>query len=305
MKNKFNLPKKNTLLVIMLTLFVLASCKKGSDGLEVETPVEPKVYSPYISKVFEYRPAPGQFINEDGLGKPDGAQKLIGNINSLVSLGGFGGYIIFGFDHAVNNAEGNDIAIYGNPIGGNFDFSEAGIVMVSQDKNGNGIPDDEWFELAGSEYVEFTTIKNYEITYVNPKGYADVAWTDNQGQSGKIAINTFHKHNYYPEFDANQEKLTLKGTKLRSTWGQNGTIYVNKPFAWGYADSYSTGDDYANKGYNSFDISWAVNAQGAKVSLQNIHFVKVYTAQNEPGNTLLGEISTEIKGARDLHIEVK
>ncbi|WP_316797204.1 hypothetical protein [Pedobacter agri] len=131
--------------------------------------------SKFIYKVFEYVPAPGQHINNASLGSPEQAQKLVGSINNLVSLGGFGGYIVFGFDHSVVNQTGADLAIYGNPLGPPYAFAEPGIVMISQDKNGNGLPDDEWFELAGSEYAKTTTIKNYEITYTNPKAAANVA----------------------------------------------------------------------------------------------------------------------------------
>ncbi|WP_316803532.1 PKD domain-containing protein [Pedobacter nototheniae] len=260
--------------------------------------------SKYITKVFEYLPAPGQFINES-LGSLAGAQKIIGDVNStsLISLGGFGGYIIFGFDHSVSNNTGADLAIYGNPIGGTTPWAEPGIVMVSQDVNGNGKPDDEWYELAGSEYNNPLTIKNYEITYSNPKAFANVNWTDNQGGNGTYDVNNFHKHNYYPEFAANQEKITFKGTLLPSTWGKNGSIFINSAFAWGYTDSWSIDDDYATKRYNSFDIDWAVDGAGKKVNLKTIDFVKVYTGQREKGNTLLGEISTEVKGAADLGIK--
>lgn len=44
----------------------------------------------------------------------------------------------------------------------------ARIVMVSYDTNMNGKPDDEWYELAGSEYYKPTTIHNYSITYTRP-----------------------------------------------------------------------------------------------------------------------------------------
>lgn len=258
----------------------------------------------FITTVFEYLPAPGQFINE-GLGSLAGAQKIIGDVSktSMVTLGGFGGYVIFGFDHSVVNNTGADLAIYGNPIGGTTPFAEPGIVMVSQDVNGNGKPDDEWYELAGSEYNNPLTIKNYEITYINPKGFANVSWTDNQGGSGTYDVNNFHKHNFYPEFAPNQEKLTLKGTLLPSTWGKNGSIFINSAFAWGYTDSWSIDDDYATKRYNSFDLDWAVDQAGKKIALQTIDFVKVYTGQREKGNTLLGEVSTEVKGAMDLGIK--
>lgn len=257
--------------------------------------------SKYISKVFEYLPAPGQHINQPTVGSPEQAQKLVGGTSNSVSLGGFGGYIIFGFDHSVKNQEGYDLGIYGNPSGGTFPFSEPGIVMVSQDKNGNGLPDDEWYELAGSEYSKTTTIKNYEITYTNPKASTNVTWTDNQGKSGEVINISRGARNYYPLFAANQDKITFKGTLLPSTLGTTGFV-TNAPFEWGYTDSYSSGDDYATKQYNSFDLSWAVDKDGKKVTLKTIDFVKVYTAQNVNAG-ILGEISTDIKGAVDLGIK--
>lgn len=256
--------------------------------------------SKYISKVFEYAPAPGQHINMASLGSPEQAQKLVGSITNMVSLGGFGGYIIFGFDHSVVNQTGADLAIYGNPLAPPSPFAEPGIVMVSQDKNGNGLPDDEWFELAGSEYSKATTIKNYEITYTNPKAAANVAWTDNQGKSGFVN-NSAKRVNFYPLFAANQDKITFKGTLLPSTLSTTGLV-TNAAFDWGYADSYSAGDDYKAKQYNSFDISWAVDATGKKVTLNTVDFIKVYTAQNVNAS-FLGEISTDVKGAADLNIK--
>jgi len=256
--------------------------------------------SKFISTVFEYAPAPGQHINQLTIGSPEQAQKLIGNVNNMVSLGGFGGYIVFGFDHSVINQNGADLAIYGNPFGPPYDFAEPGIVMVSQDKNGNGKPDDEWFELAGSEYAKATTIKNYEITYTNPKAFVAVPWTDNQGNSG-VVNNSSKSRNFYPLFASNQEKITFKGTLLHSTLSSGG-IVTNRPFEWGYTDSYSTGDNYATNLYNSFDISWAVDATGKKITLNTVDFIKVYTAQNVNGG-ILGEISTDVKGATDLNMK--
>ena len=64
-------------------------------------------------------------------------------------LGGWGGYIVVGFDHSIENKGGYDFSIKGNA----FDSSnEPGIVWVMQDVNGDGLPNDEWYELKGSEY---------------------------------------------------------------------------------------------------------------------------------------------------------
>ena len=274
--------------------------------VEVNALVRPitSTSSKYISRVFDYLPAPGQFVNEASFGTPANAQKLIGQPSILVTLGGFGGYVIFGFDHSITNRQGYDLAIYGNPIKPPMEWSEPGAVMVSQDVNANGIPDDPWYELAGSEYNHPTTIKNYAITYRNPKAYADVTWTDNQGGSGAVEINNYHRHNYYPEFAPNQETITFTGTRVRNTFGLlPGTgIYINKGFDYGYADSWSAGDNFETNRYNSFDLSWAVNANGAPVQLSAIDFVKVYNAQNDKGNRMLGEASTEVRGAADLNM---
>ena len=127
-------------------------------------------YSPYLSKVYDFCPAPGQFVNtmpeyEEGDTKETILKKVEENISGtndvMISLGGYGGYVIFGFDHTVINVKGKkDFMILGNSFysdlpeyqekkGGSC---EPGIVMVSFDTNLNGLLDDEWYELAGSEY---------------------------------------------------------------------------------------------------------------------------------------------------------
>lgn len=69
----------------------------------------------------------------------------------------FRGYIIVGFDHSIPNS-GNqyDFCVQGNAFDGS---SEPGIVWVMQDINGNGLPDDEWYELKGSEAGKEETIQ--------------------------------------------------------------------------------------------------------------------------------------------------
>ena len=72
--------------------------------------------SPYIYKVYDFRPAPGQFTNtlpeyEAGNTQADMNAKceeyLAGQAKgSMVCLGAYGGYIIFGFDHNVANKPG-------------------------------------------------------------------------------------------------------------------------------------------------------------------------------------------------------
>ncbi|HLA51705.1 MAG TPA: hypothetical protein VK618_00285 [Flavitalea sp.] len=299
------MPNLKYIMLFPVLLFFAACSKNGGEEDSTDGPVRPVLPSSnkFISKVFEYSPAPGQFINES-TGSKEGADAIVGNINSILSLGAFGGYVVFGFDHSILNNAGIDFAIYGNPFPPPTEWSEPGIVMVSRDANRNGIPDDEWFELEGSGHADPETIRNYQITYVNPGNYASVSWSDNQGNSGTVDTNSFHMHNYYPEFIQDQDSVTYTGTRLKSTFGQEsaGAIYRNLPFAEGYADSWSTGDDFSAKGYNSFDIDKAVDNDFSPAQLKNIDFIKVYTAQVSAGTRTVGEVSTEIRGATDLSI---
>jgi len=186
--------------------------------------------------------------------------------------------------------------------------AEPGIIMVAYDKNKNGIPDeDEWYEIAGSEYNNPATIKNYEITYYKPTQELDeatgnikeyVRWTDNQGNSGWKSKISFHTQSYYAKW-FNGETMTFKGTLL-----PNNAVDVNgagnnwqlKAFDWGYADNHPNANDLS-----AIDIDWAVDKNGNKVKLPGIDFVKVYTGSNQEAGWL-GETSTEVAGAIDLHL---
>ena len=111
----------------------------------------------YATRMIEYMPAPGQFMSEEWA-QPN-VDYAIGEEGVGVSLGGFGGYIVFGFDRPIvnhpQNPYGVDFLVKGNSFtGGTYGvWTEPGAVQVMQDKNRNGLPDDgEWYELAGSDY---------------------------------------------------------------------------------------------------------------------------------------------------------
>jgi hypothetical protein len=288
--------------------------------------------SPYIANVFDMLPAPGQFTNTIPAYKSGDTkdsilllckQALVGQKNgSLISLGGFGGYIIFGFDHTIVNVSGRrDLRIMGNAFyasanpnanGQKGGSCEPGIVMVAYDKNKNGKPDDEWYEIAGSEYNNSATVHNYGITYSRPttetkdedaSGYTTIKnyiyWKDNQGVSGYKIKNSFHNQSYYPGWITN-DQLTFTGTLLPNNAvdesGQ-GTYWVLYAYGYGYVDNApNTNDDSA------IDIDWAVDSNGNKVHLPGIDFVKVYCAMNQEAGWL-GETSTEVAGAYDLHLK--
>jgi hypothetical protein len=298
--------------MVLLCLLAIISCKKEKVA-DKDKEKEVHVPSPFVSKIYEFRQAPGQFTND--LVKTD---ILVGNAgNGLVSLGGFGGFIVFGFDHSVENIGGADLGIYGNPlIGEGRDFSEPGIVCVMKDENKNGLPDDIWYELAGSEYNASTTVRNYTITYYRPSAPStDIFWIDNQGKEGFILRNQFHGQDYFPSW-ATGSTISFTGTLIKNTFSA-GDIMTNSPLSFGYADNgsneYIKFQEQYGRGFNTFDIDWAVDAAGKKIALTSIDFIKVYTAQNYNGNPLhpditneksrfIGEISTEFSGAIDLKL---
>lgn len=298
-------------------------------------------YSPYISNVYEYKPAPGQFINvmpqyEEGDDTEDMRQKVelllrgrnpatgsTDDGSGLISLGAYGGYVTFGFDHTVMNVPGekdfyikgnsfySDIPEYGQRRGGSC---EPGIVMAAFDRNGNGRPDeDEWYELAGSEYHKPTTIKHYSITYhrpdINKKPTPDasgiipdtsyISWNDNRGVQGHVYKIRQHRQAYYPEW-IKEDEMTYSGTLLppngEDVSGQR-TYYVLYSYPWGYADNHP--NDSTN--LCSFDLDWAVDNEGRSVHLPGADFIRVYTGVNQVCGWI-GETSTEVGGAQDLHI---
>lgn len=269
----------------------------------------------YITKVLEFTPAPGQFMNK-APGLPTSAESIIGKNNGLVSLGAFGGTIIFQFEEAVKNHPDNpygvDFIIFGNAL---RTWSEPGIVWVMKDENGNGLPDDTWYQLAGSEYHFSTTKHSYSVTYTNPntEEAAMVPWADNQGNTGFIQVNSFHNQPYYPlptnYPEIPQDSYTLSGTLVAAEVDQSNPAMITiERKAFGYADNVPRGkhpfnipdnpytSDIENGGGDGFDISWAVDNHGNYVELDEIHFVKVQTGVLD-NVSILGEVSTEIAGA--------
>lgn len=270
--------------------------------------------SPYATKVYEYMPAPGQFINDPKEGFRAGwthadavsyALKQLNKDGGFVSLGGFGGYIVVGFDHRIPNAaagEGYDFAIGGNQYYGS---SEPGIVWVMEDANGNGLPDDTWHELSGSETGKTGTIREYSVTYYRPSATeSPVEWTDNRGDSGTIDyLGSFHGQGYYYPDWISEDEYTLTGTRLEARNSVVDGRWVNGSYDWGYADNHG-GDHHpplSGKGaYVGFRISNAIDSEGSPVHLPYIDFIKVQTGVNAKSGPI-GEISTEVFFFEDLN----
>lgn len=313
-----------------LKLFILAavcSVTAGCNKDEVLLPEENGYFRPatsgssaYCDRVYEWTPAPGQFINEAAWGGPmadpeEAASWAEGRFEKrlAVSLGGFGGYIVVGFDHSIAASPdgGYDFGVGGNAFfesgtesGGS---NEPGIVYVMQDENGNGLPDDTWFELSGSESGNPATIRGYEVTYYRPDSAGcKIAWTDNCGGSGFIPyMGMFHSQDsYYPAW-VRSDSYTLRGTRLEALGGRNESTGRWETIArgGGYADNMGC-DNIRREDFhqcNRFRIADAVAADGSPANLEYIDFVKIQTGVNGVTGAL-GEVSTEVCGVVDLNL---
>ena len=106
---------------MMLVGGLFAAC---SDEEKEGSVPEPEKYSPYITQVLDFRPAPGQFVNgmpswKEGDTQETMNQKVLAAIGNnkkgMISLGGFGGYVVVGFDHTIENIAGKrDFRVLGN-----------------------------------------------------------------------------------------------------------------------------------------------------------------------------------------------
>ena len=277
-------------------------------------------------EIVEYRPAPGQFVDytyflEEGQSVQDldnaqvcaylNAQCENMPFSYLVSLGGFGGSVTVRLKESLPDGDGADFKIYGNAFydpaytpaltdepGGS---AEPGIVWVSRDENGNGLPDDPWYELAGSMTDDTAAVAGYTITYYVPDSISgDIPWRDSRGDTGRIARMEMHRQeSYFPLWLAS-DSLVLSGRLLPpnarlETKPSGAAQWVLYSYGWGYADNHPN-----NSNLSDMDISWAVDAEGNPAGLESIDFVRVVTAVNQQLDLGVGETSTEFAGVEPL-----
>lgn len=268
----------------------------------------------FSTQVFSYIPAPGQFVGEseelqaaDEQAAIAWAQKTLEKRN-YVSLGSFGGFMVVGFDHSVGGQGAEyDFAIEGNSfIAKHGASNEPGIVWVMQDVNGNGLPDDVWYELKASEYDRPTSKRNYGVTYYRPSAPAqDVVWVDMEGTRGKIDyVKAYHSQPYYYPLWIDADSYTLYGSFIadRCYFDPETNLWQSPPYDWGYADNVGSDTPQGIEGQcTGFRIANAVMADGTPVSLEYIDFVKIQAAVQSKMGTL-GEMSTEVLGVKDYTI---
>lgn len=273
----------------------------------------------FASKLIDYLPAPGQYTNAEYIGTRDAANSIVGSNKGLVSLGAFGGSVTYYFNQGIKNDPlnpyGVDFTVYGNATP---TWSEPGIIQVMKDENKNGIPDETWYEIAGSDHFWNSTLLSYEAIYQNSglSKASNIQWTDNQGKSGIIPENSFHSQPYYPNAilfpGVNPSQYTLKGTRIDGFIDLSNPGVVNSSTRkFGYADNKQVlsfteklpdnpyTPEIEGGGGDAIDIGWAFDKDFKTVKLDEINFIRIYTGMNALAGWL-GEISTEITGIRDV-----
>ncbi|MDR3123477.1 MAG: hypothetical protein LBU16_06835 [Treponema sp.] len=201
------------------------------------------------------------------------------------SLGSAGGYEVWTVEHQPSYAiEGNAFSAW----------HEAGVVWMQEDRNGNGLPDEMWYELRGGDddnaaWKNYIT-RRYAVTYFKGSDYgtineygqyiSEVYWGDSRGRSGMIPGGFPYK------WGVVGDRVTYTCTLLRDN-GQIGTgSYTDLVPMPGYVDALGI-DFYVNK---------AMRADGTPVTLTAVKFIKVQTGVFRYGG-LYGDVSTEIQSA--------
>lgn len=290
-------------MAIFAAMVTLTACSKDSNE---DNTAATNGQTPYISKVFDYQYGPGQHATS--IASNEKCNDFIGepwiNGKSFTSLGGWGGYLIAGFDHAVNNTNGPDIALFTQPSVG----SEPGVVYVMDDTNNDGLPNDGvWFEIKGSEYNNTETIHNYQVTYYKPGTSGYVTWKDNLGKTGTL-VPEYGNDSWWWSGYGDKTSVTFSGVKLPDAFSNTSSdpaveLWLTRTglFRYGYAECYNNEDYNTLLKANFLDISSAVDAAGLPANLTKIKFIKVQSGVFQIAGWL-NEVSTEISGAADIHL---
>jgi hypothetical protein len=259
--------------------------------------------SKWISAVLEYRPAPGQFINDANMGEEKQGEKIVGG-KSNMNLGAFGGYVTYTFDHSVVNGDRGNNEGYDFAVCRAFSQGKPAIVQVSYDRNGNGKADDEWYEIHSTSHKDPANIKNYKMVYKNPldapgaTAPSDIDCIANgvpEVMNFSILAKTSHKHSCWPAWIA-VETIEFTGTALDATVAKNsgyGYICANN-------NNYTSviGGDNDTKNSDKMNLDWAHKLDGTPANLKCIDFVRIYTASVGPiPLTVTGDNGTTIQGS--------
>jgi len=292
--------------------------------------------SPFATRVIEYRPAPGQFVQDNALndpraalGPPTGNGTADGDNSKAVTLGGFGGSLTLGFDHTIlddpKNPHGLDCIVFGNAfwVGNNPNrrWGEPATIEISLDSNHNSIADDPWYLIPGSHIPDSQTqqqTQTWDDDVNDPTFPPEFSWWVPPGQTGiwqtlgwRLPVDPFESSIVLD--NPNGPFATEEGI-----WGyadcspvlllgdMNSDNIIDDPniapedFYTIPDDPFLVGIDAGSGGGDAFDIRWAVDpGTGLPVALPGFDFIRFTNATNVIFGPL-GERSAEIAGVTDV-----
>ncbi|MFW5652548.1 MAG: hypothetical protein ACOC0P_00765 [Planctomycetota bacterium] len=255
--------------------------------------------SRFATEVIEYSPAPGQWVTDPdfndpvrALGAPIGGGTLFADLSKLVSLGGFGGTLVLGFDRTIWdhpwNAHGVDAIVFGNGLHVGFNpnirFAEAATIEISRDVNNNGRADDPWYLIPGSDITDPAMQQRDGFFILPDDPYAEPPIA-NPNTNGEEAFWG------YADLSPVLRLGDLDGDNLIEDPSISPDVFYSTP-----DDPWSVGISPGSGGGDGFDIASAVDPiTGAPANLDGFDFIRITTAVDAE-LVGLGEVSAEIGG---------
>lgn len=298
--------------LFLMATMIASAC--GSDNTDEEpTPIPEPDITPTGRRitvtVLDYSPAPGQFVNQIPEYESGDTQETIKakattmlNNGDMITLGSWGGSVTLKLGEPIDNKpDAQDFRVLGNSVyagitsdNSYYGSAEPGIILVMSDSNGNGLPDDTWYELSGDMTDEGQP--EYTVTYHRPTTDATndnyIYWQSTSGDNGYINRNSdYHTQDFFPMWLPANETMTFSGRRLPDNGLYNTeTGRFDLTCYNGYADSHPN-----NMPGSCIDLDSAIDKQGNHVSIISIDFIKIYTGVLQ-SNGPLGECSTEVAG---------
>jgi hypothetical protein len=224
------------------------------------------------------------------------------------SLGAVLGYEVWDATNGSSATSVTTATITGN---GFETWHEPGIVWIQADDNGNGLPDETWHEVTGSDETSHQAdiTRRYALTYFRVKGaepppneYGQIIrtiyWVDQRGRTGIIGGGWPSSGNDKGISGVNGDWITYTGTILRDSKGlrlNTGSNSNLSPIS-GYVDVYTPVDKQVCK----VDVNNAIRADSSPAGLTSFRFIKVQCAYFDYA-TSVGEYSTEIVSGTGLN----
>ena len=247
----------------------------------------PGVDDPWADAVVAYHaidPNAGFNAPQRAVGKPTGGTTGSPDNTGVHSIGRAGSapgsYIILQFNTPVEddprNPMGLDCIVFGNGfwVGGNplRKWVEPMLIEISEDVNGNGLPDDPWYVIPGSRHLSASIL---------PAGMPN--------PSPPLAGNVLNPNTDGTEYDWGYGELNPTQQEYLDNY-----VRPDDPFRVGLTPRSGGGD--------AFDIAWAEDVNGQPAGLTRFHFIRLSAFIS--GVTAFGYVTPEIDAASDVAPDV-